>query len=343
METRASSESDEILRGASEPEQRSIPNENTTDEHIQIKTENTGEFETDINNISSLLQVQIDTDPCLLDPKEELDDEPIHTADQLDPSVQAVIKDIVQLGKSTKKNAEKKFTCEICTKAFKSKQQLRVHTVVHNDLKSFGCIECLKSFKLKSQLLNHMKIHSNLKPYVCDICGKPFRLKQQMEVHSRTHSDERPFECYICGKSFKLKSSLLTHELVHSDIKAFNCEVCGKAFKLKQQLQTHQQTHNDLKPFECEICGKSFKMKQQLQNHQKAHSDERPFKCEFCDKSFKFKQRLQVHFKVHFSDSTQLKRRLKSSPKEIDYQSNDDHKSFQEIFLESMSFVNLKF
>lgn len=311
-----------ILQGYTEtPTEISYQNENSSILFDHMIESNQGikkemvfeETEHDFNNTSSMLNVEIATDLQILHTKLEIIEEPLRrNTIESSSSVEEVKNIFIQSNKHIQEeNEERKYICEVCTKPFKCKQHLKIHSVVHTDLKLFPCHECIKAFKLKCQLVDHLKIHSDLKPFACDLCGKSFRLKHQLVVHNISHSEDRPFECDICGKTFKLKNSLQTHELVHSEIKAFNCEVCGKAFKLKQQLQSHQLTHSDSKPYECDICGKSFKMKHQVQNHKKSHSNERPFECEMCNKSFKFKQTLKVHYKVHSAHSTQYKKSIK--------------------------------
>lgn len=81
----------------------------------------------------------------------------------------------------------------------------------------FVCRICLKAFSLQRLLNRHMKCHSEIKRYLCTFCGKGFNDTFDLKRHTRTHTGVRPYKCNLCEKSFTQRCSLESHCLkVHS-------------------------------------------------------------------------------------------------------------------------------
>ncbi len=72
----------------------------------------------------------------------------------------------IPLKTSYYKNVEKinvrnlKFPCTLCGKEFNTKQTLRQHKVVHDEIGKFKCEECGKDFKRKQEIISHVQYHS---------------------------------------------------------------------------------------------------------------------------------------------------------------------------------------
>ncbi|KXN68021.1 hypothetical protein CONCODRAFT_32953, partial [Conidiobolus coronatus NRRL 28638] len=47
----------------------------------------------------------------------------------------------------------------------------------------FKCNICLKAFNSKNSLTRHERIHTGLRPYSCTICNKNFGRKDILEGH----------------------------------------------------------------------------------------------------------------------------------------------------------------
>ncbi|XP_075243723.1 uncharacterized protein LOC142337971 [Convolutriloba macropyga] len=173
-----------------------------------------------------------------------------------------------------KKNA---LLCNVCGKAFKTKEKLELHCKsVHSDEKPFTCPVCLKSFRLNDYLKRHMLMHarSSKGEYVCEFCGKQFRLSNNLTEHRRIHTGERPYRCDLCGLTFTQNSTLRRHIVVHTNDRQYKCEICGKAFARPNQLTIHQRVHTGEKPFECKVCLHKFNQSSQLTRHMnKYHRD----------------------------------------------------------------------
>ena len=85
---------------------------------------------------------------------------------------------------------ERLFCCPIedCTKNYKSKFTLKKHIEIwHLHRVSFQCRICNKGFVSKQNLREHIFIHQNIKPFRCSFCGKKFRQSSQLCLHKRSH------------------------------------------------------------------------------------------------------------------------------------------------------------
>ncbi|KAJ8049542.1 Zinc finger protein 99 [Holothuria leucospilota] len=196
-------------------------------------------------------------------------------------------------------NSAKSFKCELCEKAFTSKNTLNEHQIVHTNEKSFKCQFCVKEFAWKRNLKRHEMTHTDEKPFKCLFCDKLFSRKQNCIIHEMTHTGEKPFKCQFCVKSFIQKADCRAHEMTHTGEKPFKCQFCGKSFTRKADCRTHEMTHTGEKPFKCQFCQKLFIRKQDCKKHEMTHARDKPFKCKFCKSSFGWKKNLKTHEKTH--------------------------------------------
>ena len=78
---------------------------------------------------------------------------------------------------NTKKNGIKKFKCNYddCNKSFSLKWIFKRHIDSHFIFKMFKCEICGKAYKSKENLkLHHSNKHLDIKPYKCSFCDKQF-------------------------------------------------------------------------------------------------------------------------------------------------------------------------
>ncbi|CAO1430637.1 unnamed protein product [Diamesa tonsa] len=138
------------------------------------------------------------------------------------------------------------FTCEFCSKGFKSNSAMERHRRVHTGIKPFVCEICQKTFNQNELLKRHMSIHLDVAPFKCDQCSKRFKQKDPLKQHiAKFHSNNpitHPFDCIICQKSFAHSSGLSRHMLIHNG-KTFTCKICPRAFNDKSALKRHETVH----------------------------------------------------------------------------------------------------
>lgn len=144
----------------------------------------------------------------------------------------------------TTSHSSRYYKCDICTREFTQKGNLKTHLMTHSGEKPYKCPTCDKTFTQKGNLDTHVKIHTETKDHRCDWCQRGFTQRGNLKTHIRSvHTKEKPFVCGQCGKSFAQKGNMLTHYRTHDKDARFPCDVCGKTFSQKGNLRTHQQRH----------------------------------------------------------------------------------------------------
>ncbi|XP_052818520.1 zinc finger protein 813-like [Mya arenaria] len=176
---------------------------------------------------------------------------------------------------------DKKFECDICGNRFISLQNLKTHSVTHQELK----------------------------PYLCSLCGEQFAQKNNCKLHCMKHCTVLPGNSD--GNSLGDTTTVLTttsetasgqaeqntEQKLDKAKKRFSCEDCQKTFSFKHDLKRHMKNvHQGLKQFSCSDCKKNFADISALKLHLASfHSRLRNFPCTKCPKRYNNKYRLQRH------------------------------------------------
>ncbi|CAG9824551.1 unnamed protein product [Phaedon cochleariae] len=195
------------------------------------------------------------------------------------------------------------FTCDICNSQFKFVRAIiehygTVHSVEEKLVKPYSCEICSKRFRTSTNLNNHKLYHGNNRTNICSICGNSFITKGDLMRHETLHYDDRNHKCDKCEKTFKTMDNLRTHCLiVHTDpmMWKFVCHVCGKRFPQRSNYEQHLRRHLGEKKFVCALCNKAFVTNKELQKHMDHHSNDRQYRCDQCGKEFRQKNSLNIH------------------------------------------------
>ena len=173
---------------------------------------------------------------------------------------------------------------------------------LHSEVKPHRCDLCTKSFVKRAELKLHKLRHQGELACACDKCGKGFASPQNLKLHKTTHTGEKPFDCKICGVHFTRAGNLKTHEkYVHQSIKNssgtkirrenprahefLKCDQCDKVI-MRDTLSKHRRLHTVEKPYACLVCGLRFFSAGSLNIHVTGVHSKNKFTSDICDKFF---------------------------------------------------------
>ena len=92
-----------------------------------------------------------------------------------------------ELAKERIYDSSRPHECSFCNKAFRKKNELRLHTSHHTGDKEFSCAYCNKAFVTSSVVKVHERIHTGEMPFSCLECQKKFNQSSHMYTHMKTH------------------------------------------------------------------------------------------------------------------------------------------------------------
>ncbi len=200
-------------------------------------------------------------------------------------------------------NAERKFKCGLCPKAFHRKCDLQSHTkTVHEKLKRFTCSFCGLQYFRQSELTRHERSHTNKKPFQCNVCGQAYSSAKSLEVHKMDHTGDKPFVCEQCGFATKRKDSLQAHQQTHLEVRKYQCDICGMQISKKSLLKIHKRKHTGEKTFKCQYCDEYFMHRDTRNSHEQRHPEwtgVRNYVCNICGQGCVRNSKLQRHMLTH--------------------------------------------
>jgi uncharacterized C2H2 Zn-finger protein len=214
--------------------------------------------------------------------------------------------------------------CAICGKQVKPQCLVNHVRQVHTTVKVLACEICGKAFKTKQNLREHQKYHN--KAFQCELCGRNFARSTDLNDHMVGHESPESLRCGVCGVQLADPRALKKHVVkMHVNRvngamvveKKFKCGLCEYACSVQNNLKVHMKKHERFEAkckanpdaIRCEPCSSVFGSELLLKMHNmKVHSDER-FPCGHCDKVLKTKNSMWNHVrKVHGMEPERTKK-----------------------------------
>ncbi|XP_053407621.1 zinc finger protein 1 homolog isoform X9 [Mercenaria mercenaria] len=196
-------------------------------------------------------------------------------------------------GSSGKKPDQKKnltIRCQICSKVFACKGNLRKHMKRHGE-KRITCPVCSKGFYRVDEMRQHLiHIHENRAQYehICEVCGKMYKSRSSLQSHTYKHCSKPrdDTKCKICAKILSCKKKRLEHEKRHTEgFKISKCTLCNRFFKNSADHKKVCSGMQETEKHECAECGSVFLESKYLANHMKKHHG-LLYQCTGCGEAF---------------------------------------------------------
>lgn len=220
---------------------------------------------------------------------------------------------------------ERPFICVTCEKAFKYRDTLKKHQIIHGhegvkEEKSKSVEQILAGadaasgtemsfLDQKENILDEAAVapQTRKKELDCPVCARTFDSVKTFNRHLQSHTEDRPYHCVHCKKRFKHMHGLKRHQIY---------AICHKRMTrlLWKKEPVAGTSHGDgtnpdfqqstpLKtPVWCSNCSTRFECLSALKKHQAkmCKLDMREnLKCEKCEKEFKSMTLLKVHQRIH--------------------------------------------
>lgn len=270
------------------------------------------------------------------------------------------------------------WTCEHCSKYFKTKDTLYKHKKYFCPKKRPNCVcrRCGKVFSSVTEMAQHQKFHLRVNVslqeeslYTCTACGKKFAARSMFEMHKKSHHSGnlnmnkterfsiqpklsqgkvliKPLKCQYCPKSYSRKDYLKVHLKTHH-AEEKNSSVPERSMETRQANKSDKD--NDAvsqrpKKCNCNYCGRVYDDSGALWLHMvQQHSSEKAYKCDKCDRSFDHLKAYSNHKRIHGAKMccTVCKKRYSSSKalREHEYYKHTIQKTVHQCRVCSQSFA----
>lgn len=199
-------------------------------------------------------------------------------------------------------HTEFKLKCEKCEKAFWTQQQLKVHTMRHENtsdngtsIKIFNCYSCEYSTNDRGNFKRHQQSkHENLV------------VKNEIDIQSSngtTVYDVKPnishnIPCQFCDFETESKSLMINHvKTAHTEVcldvsNIKSCKFCSFTTSCRKEFKLHRKTEHTelLKVNSCEECTYQTTSEEGFKLHKKFHGvmkDCPGVKCDYCEYIYK--------------------------------------------------------
>ncbi|XP_075976116.1 uncharacterized protein LOC142976569 [Anticarsia gemmatalis] len=148
-------------------------------------------------------------------------------------------------------------TCDICGfKTYNSYRLRNCHMKCHRKTKAHICPICSKAFKTSNQLSKHKQIHkSGNTPVQCPNCLRELRNEQRLKIHiAEVHDKVKQFKCSQCDYTSTRKEQLKMHMRSHTGDKPYACDVCEYRSGDHNALRRHKKQHSKENVYKCKHC-----------------------------------------------------------------------------------------
>ena len=242
--------------------------------------------------------------------------------------------DEVKQKSNAQRETQDTFQCEVCSKEFRYKCDLKSHFVVHSKEKPFACESCDVRCKRLSHLNSHIRtkhskliepkekknLQTNHDVLVLPIEQNILTSDENKKPNAERETQER-FQCEVCSSRFRCESELKRHLVVHTKEKPFACESCDLQYGTSSNLKRHIRTiHSELvKPIETEkknLQTNNDVLVQPIErnilandeNHiASIHIQLQTFGCDYCEKTFEVENDKSDHVNTnHLKDHQTL-------------------------------------
>eukprot|EP00088_Acartia_fossae_P051293 TRINITY_DN5761_c0_g2_i2.p1 TRINITY_DN5761_c0_g2~~TRINITY_DN5761_c0_g2_i2.p1 ORF type:complete len:394 (+),score=46.90 TRINITY_DN5761_c0_g2_i2:47-1228(+) len=232
-----------------------------------------------------------------------------------------------------KRSGERKFTCDLCNKAFihgghLNRHKKRVHFKESKKAKKASKMINPSDF-LACQLNDDENLSADLEVDMSLIKTEikeelhsedektTSRIPNSQEIHQTPETEDMNLLLEDYGGLVKIKEEVSEdNEHLHQELsklkrkkrpkkppnlpeKIFTCANCSYTSAKRWDMIKHERIHSGVKPFSCKFCKKAFADKSACVKHERIHTGVKPFSCNYCGKSFVQKTHLSNHEVLH--------------------------------------------
>ncbi|EDS26344.1 zinc finger protein 358 [Culex quinquefasciatus] len=285
---------------------------------INLKTENTAEFEEEYEDYSGYYDFQLALNTLDEHSYSKLPIQADDNKDEIFPHLPEPM-DPIQLGESGTVQVihvelpAVTFSCKSCHHIFPTRLKLLRHRTFYCPSRKrphFRCVYCAKKFPIRTQLQIHLAACHRRTARRKHLASKASAVKNavrqvstnQHEPQAMTHP--KTYTCDMCDRTYSRMSNLRRHQLSHRPMEQWNhkCGVCQKIFDKLFDLKKH---------FQLSKCagssGGDGGYVLPVRSGEEAGTVPAPegaldrllYVCSTCNKQFKSYNSLKVHESIH--------------------------------------------